>query len=187
MEALYLQFCSGNENAQREFYQRINGRIYNHLRRTNYAVGNNTFTNEDVENSVLETWHKLWILCTLHKTRGEAFMNYVLKVARNLYFDAIRKPENKLPTDSIDDEAEIIDVSSNNPEKIILSRQQNEFYVKTLKKLPKEQLEAYLLKAAGYSVQEIAEITGANIEAVRSRIRMAKEKLRRMLNNFRDK
>lgn len=181
LEELYLLCCAGNEVAQRDFYQRMNGRIYNYLRRINSSNGNIFFTNDDVENFVSDTWLKLWKLCSTHKLKGEAFTNYILKVARNLYFDGLRKP--KLPVDSMDDGVDISDISSRNPEKIIQSQQQNERYIEALKKLSGEQRTAYLLKADGYSVHAIAEITDANIEAVRSRIRMAKDKLRKMLND----
>lgn len=60
--------------------------------------------------------------------------------------------------------------------------------VVAFRELPPEQRAAVALHLyAGYSVQETAEITGARLETTRSRLRLAREQLRRQLDDEADR
>jgi len=61
----------------------------------------------------------------------------------------------------------------------------HEHYRRALTRLPSEQRDALLLQLEGtLSVEEVAAITGASFETVKSRLRYARARLRELLSEY---
>jgi RNA polymerase sigma-70 factor (ECF subfamily) len=65
----------------------------------------------------------------------------------------------------------------------VLSERRRQVVRELLDQLPEEQAETFALRVAmGFSLPEVAAATGAPLNTVRSRIRLAKEALRRRID-----
>jgi RNA polymerase sigma-70 factor, ECF subfamily len=110
-------------------------------------------------------------------------------VAHNRVIDEGRKP--KPPTVPYDPYEEDPPQPKGSPdpepaglERFVESEQMKNAALEALGQLPLEQREAFLLYVTGMTVPEIAEITGANEEAIKSRIRYARNKLKELLKGL---
>ena len=71
------------------------------------------------------------------------------------------------------------------PLRQLQGREQAMALLEAIEQLPVEQRDAFLLQAeAGMSLQEIAQATGVTFETAKSRLRYARQSLRRMLQEF---
>ena len=70
------------------------------------------------------------------------------------------------------------------PEEVLEEHNQDKRFISALEELPADQRDALLLKVeAGLRLEEIAKITGVNRETVKSRLRYATAKLKRVLQS----
>lgn len=85
-----------------------------------------------------------------------------------------------------DDEPDALPADSGfGPVRQLQNRQQADALIGAVERLPAEQREAFLLQAdAGLSVEDIAIATGVNFETAKSRLRYARQSLRRQLEEF---
>ncbi|BDX04899.1 sigma-70 family RNA polymerase sigma factor [Planctobacterium marinum] len=102
-----------------------------------------------------------------------SFKGWLFAIARNLLIDELRK-NNRWQTDS-DVELSADDSSdATGDDKEALSANLDE----ALRHLPFHQREAIVLQLEGFCLQEIAEITQCEVEAIKSRLRYGKSKLK---------
>ncbi|AOE86276.1 RNA polymerase sigma factor [Pseudomonas sp. TCU-HL1] len=131
-----------------------------------------------------ETW--LNLIRSDSEQRGQAsFKTWLYQIARNRLIDHWRKHGRLQGCEEAFDETlhgDALPGSSPDPEReLSLSRDQQRLRA-ALDELPGEQREVFLLRAHGdLELNEIAELTRTPAETVKSRLRYALQKLRRLL------
>ena len=113
------------------------------------------------------------------------FRAWLYTIARNLAYDALRahgrEQSHRAYSGANSDEA-LKDTTQNLPEKVILSRDNEERIRQSLERLPDEQREIVLLRFyQGLSLEEIAAVVEVSLGTVKSRLYRALRLLRGML------
>ncbi|MDR1555653.1 MAG: sigma-70 family RNA polymerase sigma factor [Tannerellaceae bacterium] len=128
----------------------------------------------DAEDIVQEAFLKLWhIRNTLDDYQSVEAL--AVTVTRNLALDALRtrKPGGKEP-DTL-----LADPESRNPEELLEQQDAIDCIRRLISRLPSLQQTIIRMKDIdGYEVEEIAEITGSRIEAVRVNLSRARKKIK---------
>jgi RNA polymerase sigma-70 factor (ECF subfamily) len=188
-EELMLTAFNGNESAFNILYTRFNSRLYRYLL---YRLWGDPTHVDDI---FMDVWERILrahkkILEAYNRAPAEfKFACYLFRVAHNRVIDEGRKLRPPtVPYDSYE-EAPPQPKGSPDPEPagleaFVESEQMKNAALEGLGQLPLEQREAFLLYVTGMTVPEIAEITGANEEAVKSRIRYARNKLKELLKGL---
>ncbi|MFH6954372.1 sigma-70 family RNA polymerase sigma factor [Pseudoalteromonas sp. XMcav1-K] len=124
-----------------------------------------------------KTWLKVIEKKALFKT-SVSFKSWLFMIARRLLIDEFRS-QNKLT--QLDDVQLVCgqsqEVSGDDMLAVLDS---------ALNALNFYQREAFILQKEGFSVDEIAHITGCEFETIKSRLRYAKQNLRNMLKGYAD-
>jgi RNA polymerase sigma-70 factor (ECF subfamily) len=131
---------------------------------------------EDVAQDILFAFVK-----GLPAFRGESSVNqYARQIAVRRAADALRTAHRRLRILKDPDEGDAAaGPSSALPDQDLARARARQLWRKLLAELPAAQSEALALRVVlGYSVEEIAAATGAGIETVRSRLRLAKKAVR---------
>jgi RNA polymerase sigma-70 factor (ECF subfamily) len=131
---------------------------------------------EDVAQDIL-----LAVVKGLPAFRRESSVNqYVRQIAVRRSVDALRAARRQLWIVNDPEEGEApSSPSSAGPDQSLARARARKLWRRLLTELPAAQSEALVLRVVlGYSVEEIAEATGAGIETVRSRLRLAKKAIR---------
>jgi RNA polymerase sigma-70 factor (ECF subfamily) len=171
-EQLMLAYQAGDPAAFDNLYRRHKGALFRFVLRSirERAVAE-------------ELYQEIWMRVIEARRRYQPsakFTTWLFSIAHNRLIDHWRKRGLKLV--SLDEEAEPLDppaASSVQPEKILEGKQSLAKFLAVLEALPPAQREAFLLhEEAGLSVAEIAEATGSNAEAAKSRLRYALSKLK---------
>ena len=98
-------------------------------------------------------------------------LRVALRVRRNFKRDAVRREQLELLGTAED--------SAPSPSNVTLGSRRRELLRELLEDLPEEQAEALTLRVVmGWSLEEVARASGAPVNTVRSRVRLAKEALR---------
>ena len=175
-EALMLRYANGDVSAFEELYIRHKGPVYRYMLKLcqNEAVAEELFQ---------EVWMKL-INTRENYVVSAKFTTWLYRLAHNHFIDHYRKQNIRLVVDRIADcEAVNAVQTDDDPEQQIQIEQAIDQFNQTLDALPQEQREVFLLKEeAGMNLQEIAEATGINYEAAKSRLRYAVNKLRSIMS-----
>ncbi|MEM7077597.1 MAG: sigma-70 family RNA polymerase sigma factor [Pseudomonadota bacterium] len=165
-DTLVLRYRAGDQAAFTQLYERYKGPLYRYfLRQTGEAQAQDCFQ---------ETWAKLLDTLERYHARG-TFQAYLFRIGHNVLMDHFRRdrrftqplPELEEPASGQVEAGEALD------EKRRLAR-----LYEQIGKLPLAQRSAWLLQQESeLSLQEIADLTNATVEAVKSRLRYAKNKL----------
>jgi RNA polymerase sigma-70 factor (ECF subfamily) len=133
-------------------------------------------TNTEVDDITQEAL--LAIVRSLPNFRGDSSVkNYARQIAVKRATDALRTASRRVRASGEPDES-IADPSSA-PDRAAMAERERRMWRRLLAELPALQAEALALRVVlGHSIEEIAEATGAPIETVRSRLRLAKATLR---------
>lgn len=131
-----------------------------------------------------ELFQDVWmnLVRARERYRREAkFTTYLYHVAHNRLIDHYRRKPALIPV-SLDNEDDPVDPpapASASPERQVELRRQTSRLLAALEALPQPQREVFLLREeGGLTVPEIAEVTGVDLEAAKSRLRYAIAKLR---------
>lgn len=172
-EQLMLAYREGDAGAFETLYRRHKGALFRFVLRSirDRAVAE-------------ELYQEIWIRAIEARGRYEIqakFTTWLFTIAHNRLVDHWRKRGLQLV--SLDQEethrAEPQAGADYEPERILEARQSLARFSRALAALPPAQREVFLLHAeAGMSVAEIADATGANQEAAKSRLRYALSKLK---------
>lgn len=177
-EALMLRYAGGDAAAFDALYARHRGGVFRYLTRhlgTQRALAEELF--QDI-------WMNLIGARAGYKPTAR-FTTWLYTIAHNRLMDQYRRLR---PTDSLtqpDDDGEDTVMEppaphTAQPEHIATVRQDARRLLRLLDGLPAAQREAFLLhEEGGLSVDEIAQVTGSDREAIKSRLRYALAKLRR--------
>ncbi len=167
-ESLMLAYATGNADAFAQLYNLHKGPLFRFLLRQ----GMNTARADEMFQDI---WLKIINGRSSYKVTAR-FQTWLYSIARNLIIDEYRK-EGK--TESVEFEDGISEKTNdspilNNPEEGIDRKTKQQHLLNSVKALPFEQRQAFLFRyEAGMTNQDIAEITGTNLETAKSRVRYA--------------
>lgn len=129
-----------------------------------------------------DTW--LSLIRSTSQPQGRAtFRTWLFQIARNRLIDHWRKYGVHQPLhDSYDEHLHSIGDETNDPEQLLNLSRDNQRLASALQTLPADQREVFLLRAHGdLDLAQIASLTETSLETVKSRLRYAQQKLRRLL------
>ena len=172
-EQLMLAYRGGDAGAFESLYRRHKGGLFRFVLR---SVRERAIAEE--------LYQEIWMRVIEARARYEIqakFATWLYAIAHNRIVDHWRKRGLQLV--SLDDEeAEALQpraAADYEPDRVVEAKQGLASFALALEALPPAQREAFLLhQEAGMSVAEIAQATGANEEAAKSRLRYALSKLR---------
>jgi len=176
-EQLMLAFAQGDAGAFDRLYARHKGTVFRFIARS-------LPSRADAEEIFQEVWMKAIEARSRYEPRAK-FTTWIYAIAHNRLVDLWRKKGLVLVTMDGDD-APAIDPPGDpgdEPFAQVAGQEAMARFAAALEALPPAQREAFLLKEeAEMSIAEIAKATGANEEAVKSRVRYATAKLREALD-----
>lgn len=176
-EALLAAYAAGDARAFAALYERHERPVYRYFRRHGASAA-------EADDLLQDTW----LAVVRHAGRFEPrarFTTWLYTIARNKLVDHWRGRGDALSLDEAandpDGEAPLdVDAgAAQRPDVQAISREQARAFVAAVEQLPPAQREAFLLQAeGGLSLEEIAAVTNAGHETVKSRLRYAMTKLR---------
>jgi RNA polymerase sigma-70 factor (ECF subfamily) len=182
-EALMLRYAQGDAGAFDALYARHRGGTFRYLLR---HVGNNRALAEELFQDI---WTNLIAARERYKVEAK-FTTWLYTLAHNRVVDHYRR-NRTLELVSLDaagdedDPPEIAAPGTVQPERQAQARQSAAHLLALVEALPPAQREAFLLhQEGGLGVDEIAQVIGADREAVKSRLRYALGKLRRGMEDL---
>jgi RNA polymerase sigma-70 factor (ECF subfamily) len=169
--ALMVRFKAGESRAFDELYKRHRGPLYRYyLRQAPRA---------SVDDLFQETWLRL-IKGSSSYEPSAPFGAYLFRIAHNVLVDHYRR-SGRTPELTDDTAIDAIDQSPQ-PADIYGQAALRESFLAALESLPAAQREAFLLhQEGGLTLEEIAQIAGSNRETIKSRLRYAVARLRKIL------
>lgn len=175
-EELLAAYAAGDARAFGELYERHERPVYRYFLRQGAVPSL-------AEDLLQETWMAVIRNAERFEPRAK-FTTWLYTVARSKLIDHWRSKDDAVSLDDAandPDEAplEIAASDADRPDVQAVSRAQARAFVEAVEALPAAQREAFLLQAeAGLSLEEIAAVTEAGHETVKSRMRYAMAKLR---------
>ena len=179
-EELMLRYCNGDAGAFDLLYARHKGKLFR-------------FVVRQCRDTVLaeELFQEIWFNLIRARSRYQVeakFSTYLYCLAHNRLIDYFRSQPHVHLVSTDDEDAPEIDPparQNTQPEQQIELKQQVAKFFELLESLPVVQKEAFLLyQEAGLSIEQIAEVTGTNKEAAKSRLRYAVAKIKTGLQEF---
>lgn len=173
-EALMVAYARGDASAFDLLYDRHKGPLYRY------------FTRQLPESEAHDCFQALWEKLIGNRDRyrpDSAFRSYLFTIAHNVLMDHFRKqgrigPESETQPDELSH-------GDGGPESQQERRELIERLHGLVRALPNHQREAWLLRQeTSFSTQEIARVTGTSAEGVKSRLRYAREKLKKGLARY---
>lgn len=176
-EKLMLAFQAGDAGAFDTLYQRHRGRLFRFLSR---EAG----SREAGEEIYQEAWLRLIRQRESYRVEAQ-FSTYLYRIAHSCLIDHLRKQGRLWKHEEHPEDIPDVQSCSLNPEEEWGERLTAQALKSCMDELPAEQREVFLLKEeSGFSLHEIAEIAGINMEAAKSRLRYALKKLRLCLEAY---
>ena len=178
-EQLMLSFQKGDTRAFEMLLTRHEKGVYGFALR---MLGDSMLAEEVAQESFLR------IIQSASRYRAKAsFRNYLYRIARNLCVDLLRKRPREPRTPDLDAGSagtpEGIPDGNPGPENNVGAAQLRSAIQRAVSTLPPDQREAFLLKEVkGMKLQDVATITGTNLNTVKSRLRYALKRLRELLS-----
>jgi len=176
-EQLMLAYQSGDAGAFETLYARHRGGLYRFVLRSVKERGS-------AEELFQDTWMRVIDARGRYAPQAR-FATWLYTIAHNRLVDHWRK---KAPVtvslDDPDDPPEDVSAgAAGDPARQAQARQELARFLAALEALPQAQRAAFLLREeAGLSLAEIAQVTGTNEEAAKSRLRYAMAKLREAMD-----
>lgn len=168
-EELFTLMSKGDKRAFVDLYTRYRSRIYAYSLR---MLGDRDRANDVFQETFMRIYHR----CREQERLMSNVSAYIFTTARNICLNTIR---NSKPTAAVEDYHEIVFQPSH--ENVELA----ELVKRSLDLLPQHHREVFVLREYdGLSYQEISDITGQSLAAVKVHIYRAKEKLRKILSPY---
>ncbi len=178
-ESLMLRFSQGDSDAFETLYLRHKDALFSFL----YRSSGSRQSNEEIAQ---ETWYAVIKSAAKYQSTAK-FRTYLYALAHRKLVDHWRSNQTErmiagFPAGKIDDQLVDEDPLEQLPgretaDSMALSLD----LLDALTSLSREQQQAFLLKEEGFSRAEIAVMTGANEETIKSRIRYASRHLKQLL------
>ncbi len=177
-EALMLRYASdGEAYAFEQLYKRHRGPLYRFILR---QCG----TQATAEELFQDVWTNLIRARGRYQVKSK-FTTLLYRMAHNRVMDFHRRnrtQKNAGFSHNVEDADDTLDPKARCAEDALHDRRRVTHLLTLVEQLPQEQREAFVLhEEAGFSVREIAEVTGVGAETAKSRLRYAISKLRRGL------
>ena len=171
-EELMLAYAHGDVRAFDALYQRQRGMLYRFILR---SVRDRASADEVFQ----ETWSRLIASSSRYRVESK-FSTWLLQIAHNLIVDTFRRARPQAGAEETEAVFRELDApESERPEHVLSEFEQRRRLQLALDALPDEQREAFLLRMeSGLGLEEIAAVTGAGHETVKSRLRYAFAKIR---------
>jgi RNA polymerase sigma-70 factor, ECF subfamily len=173
-EDLMLGYRDGDSGAFALLYRRHKSGLYRYLLR---KCGDKSIAEELFQ----DVWMKLIKARGAYEARAK-FTTWLYQLAHNHTIDYYRRHRLSVVTNPPDEKYDIKDTQARDqdqPEVQAEIQQQTDRLLLLIDQLPHAQREAFVLREeGGFSIAEIAEITGVNNETAKSRLRYAVHKLR---------
>ena len=165
-DALIARYLDGEAEAFDDLYARHKDPLYRFFLRQ--------FETADANDAFQETWTKLVTHLNRYKPQGN-FTGYLFTLAHNVAMDRFRR--DKRFVTGLDDPDEHA-AETQTPETAASSTELADLLKQEIRNLPINQRTVWLMKnETGLTAQQIASVTGATTEAVKSRLRYATDKL----------
>lgn len=171
-EDLMLAYAEGDLIAFETLYRRHRGTLYRFLLRGLHHRA-------DADELFQETWSRL--IAARERYRPEArFTTWLLQIAHNLVVDRFRRQRPQASPEETEAVMRNLDApESEQPERALSEFEQRRRLQLALEDMPDEQRIAFLLRIeGGLGLEEIAAVTGAGRETVKSRLRYALARVR---------
>ena len=171
-EELMLAYAGGDLLAFEMLYRRHRGMLYRFLLRT-------LRHRADADELFQDTWSRL--ISARERYRPEAkFTTWLLQIAHNLIVDRFRRHRPEVSDEETETVFRNLDApESERPDRVLTEFEQRRRLQLALEELPEEQRVTFLLRVeSGLGLEEIAAITGAGRETVKSRLRYAVARIR---------
>jgi RNA polymerase sigma-70 factor (ECF subfamily) len=140
-----------------------------------------TGNDHDAEDVVQESY--LRALKFFAAFRGENGRPWLLTIVRNTCYTWLRRNRMGEPTADLDEETQLVDTTTVNPEAMLLAAARTESVQRALEELPVEFREIVILRELeGLSYKEIAEIAAIPVGTVMSRLARARARLQKLLS-----
>jgi len=182
-EALLQRYAGGEVAAFDELYDRHERPLWRYVLR---ACGDRAAAEELTQ----EVWFAVAREAPKLAAAGR-FVPWLYTVARNRVIDRARMSRRTVSLDEPAIEggearvALLEDPAGTTPDEDVVADEQGRAILEALAQLPADQREAFVLQAdAGLTVEEIATITGTGFETAKSRLRYARERLKRLLRAY---
>lgn len=136
---------------------------------------------EIVQDTMTNVWHKAHLF---NSDKGTA-STWIFTIARNIHFDMLRKQKNRKEDVCSDDLWPVLmeQVSADNPDKLEELTCLDQVHT-MLERLPaKQQTVIRAIYIDGKSQQEVADVLGIPLGTVKSRARLALQRLREMIQH----
>lgn len=174
-ESLLARYRAGDGPAFETLYARHRQGLYRFLLGLSGKA-------ELAEEVYQDTW--LSLIRSTSQPQGRAnFRTWLYQIARNRLIDHWRKHGIRNPLhDSYDEQAHAVIDTTADPEQLLSLSRDTQRLETALQTLPADQREVFLLRAHGdLDLPQIASLTETPLETVKSRLRYAQQKLRRLL------
>jgi len=173
-DELMLAFAAGDSEAFDALYDRYRKPLYRYLF---HAVGDRAVADDLYQ----DVWSRI-IDARAKYRRGKGFRRWAFRIAHNRLVDHWRAL-GRQPATGSEDTGLLADAGRSGPDATLQRDQDAARLRAALMKLPSEQREAFLLQQeAGLTLADIAEHASVGRETIKSRLRYATGKLRRMLD-----
>lgn len=174
-EELMLAYAQGDALAFDALYQRARSMLYRFILRSvpDRAVADELFQ---------DTWSRAIQARARYRVEAK-FSTWLLQIAHNLIVDHQRRQRPQADADETERVLGLLDVPERErPEEVLSDFEQRRRLQLALAALPDEQRIAFLLRIeSNLGLEEIAQVTGAGHETVKSRLRYAFAKIRERL------
>lgn len=170
-ETLFGRYRKGDAAAFELLYRRYRQSLYLYLLRACDSAA-------DADELYQDAWSR--VIAAARPFREGSFKAYLFQIARNLQIDRYRRQRIQ----AVDDDEALRRLADPLPSPDERAHREDcgERMKRELAKLPREQCEAFLLKEeAGLSLEQIAQMISVGRETVKSRLRYAVKRLRRLL------
>lgn len=180
--ALIRRMAAGEEQALGALYDRWHAVVHGVVARLLHRP-------DDVEDVVEETFWQAWRQASRFDPARGAVQTWLLTIARSRALDRVRslRRRREEPLEGEDGQIVIQQAAANDPGLDAEASERRRIVVAALSELPAEQREALELGYyGGLSQTEIAERTGQPLGTVKTRMRLAMQKLRSQLEILRN-
>ncbi len=174
-EALMLAYAAGDAAAFDALYYRHKDKLYRYMFRQ-------LATAAVVDELFQDVWSRV-IRARENYRETAAFTTWLFSIARNRIVDHYRaEGRQRELIDQVEDVDEFTNTAQREPQHHVINAELAQRLKGLIGDLPLPQREAFLLKyEVGLSLREIANVTGADKETVKSRLRYAVNKLKQQL------